>query len=99
MKKIIIILVVLGILGFGAYTYYKTKIANAATLAEGETTYTVEKTTLKWGSFRSPIHPLTWRLRFGLFLTALKPPEFSIHLCPRMLYNACLIHSGPNGFE
>jgi RND family efflux transporter MFP subunit len=47
MKKIIIILLVLGILGFGAYTYYKTKIANAATLAEGETTYTVEKTTLK----------------------------------------------------
>ncbi|MEI6327122.1 MAG: efflux RND transporter periplasmic adaptor subunit [Candidatus Roizmanbacteria bacterium] len=47
MKRIIIILVILGLLGIGGYTYYKTKIVNAATLADGETAFTVEKTTLR----------------------------------------------------
>ncbi len=47
MKKIIITLFVLGIFGFVGYRYYKTNIANASTPVEGETPFTVQKTTLR----------------------------------------------------
>lgn len=47
MRKFITILLILGILGYGAYMYYKANIATAATPAEKEAAYTVAKATLK----------------------------------------------------
>jgi len=47
MKKIIIMLFALGLVGYGVHRYYTTNVATAATPAEKEAAYSVTKTTLK----------------------------------------------------